>query len=272
MTGGSVTRSKPERPSPLGLLAMVVAVPTLIACGGAPSGGEATAASVANGYRVSVQRWQKDAYRDRAGLTPGWPRHTTLAVSIIDPSGAVTFACEADNHGSSLASGLVEAAGSAKLCAPAFASLADAQKLAATICSCVCDSMGGGATAFLSDDVASDLQSARSFFASADHAALNQALGCDPAAGADPAQRLADDVLANPPRYDDALALLTNECSPRWDQAFTVLLGGVFAGYHVCNNDAALEEWACSTGSCPSWNGDAAVIRNACDGPRIMNP
>jgi hypothetical protein len=273
MIGSTATGNKHQIQSAFGVVVMIVAMPTLVSCGGQTArSSDATQAVSSGGYRVALQRWQKDAYRNSAGLTPGWPRHTTLAVSIIDPSGSSTLACEADNHGSSLASGLVQQSGSAQLCPSVFASLEEAQSFAATICNCVCDNMGSGATAFLNDNAAADLAGVKKFLTTADHSPLNQALNCNAGAGADPTQRIADDVLATPPRYSDALQLLASDCSPDWDRAFNVLLGGVWGAYHVCNNDAALEERACSSGACPAWGTDSDVIRNACDGPRIMHP
>jgi hypothetical protein len=265
-------------PRALGLLAMMVLSPTLVSCGGSTidsadrSG--ASAARLAGGrFGVSTQRWQKDAYRDVAGITPGWPQHTTIAVSVVDlDTGETTVVWESDCHGSSLASHLVEQSAAPVSCLQSFGDRAGATAFAQQICACTCDSMGPGATTFLSDNLQSDLRGVQTFVNQVDHATLNGELACGPGAGADPTQRISDDLTASPRNYRDIGNMISSQCSPEWSQATETLMGTAWGSYHVCNNDAALEEWTCSAGACPNWNSDSTLIRSLCDGPRIMGP
>jgi hypothetical protein len=252
----------------------ILIVLTLVsACGTDSSQEHAFDTSLAGGgYQVSLETWQKDAYRDIAVITSGWPQHTTMGVAVTDlRTGAVTRRCESDNHGSAIDSGLVQKTGS-QACPFTFASLAEAQAFADELCSCTCDSRGEGSTTFLGQDVAADLISLEMYLRQVDHGQLNELLRCRPGAGVDPTQRLIDALDAQPRDYEGARALLSQECSPRWAELPALLLGALWGSYHVCNNDAALELEACTRGACPSWPADEALIDRTCQGPRVMRP
>ena len=254
------------------LLALTPAL--LAACGtDASTHDSAIPTSLAGaGYQVSLQRWQKDAYKDTPSITPGWPQHTTVGVYVTDlRSGARIRRCEADNHGSAIDSGLVQPT-TAQTCPFTFESLAEAEAFADDLCTCTCDLMGDGATTFLGQDVAADLISLEMYLRQVDHGELNDVLRCDAGAGLDPTQRLIDALTADPPDHERARTMLATRCAPRWHELPPLLLGALWGSYHVCNNDAALEQLACTTGACPSWPADGAVIADTCRGPRIMEP
>jgi hypothetical protein len=243
------------------------------ACGVDPAApDQAFSTSVTGNYRVSLQLWQKDAYRDVPVITAGWPQHTTVGIYVTDlRTGVATLRCEADNHGSAIASGLVQPT-EKQACPFSFESQAEAEAFADDLCSCTCDVMGAGATTFLGQDVEADLIGLEQYLRQVDHDQLNGLLACSPAAGADPTQRLDDLLTAQPPDYDGARALLATQCAPQWLAIPKLLLGALWDSYHVCNNDAALEQLACTTGACPSWPADAARIAGTCRGPRVMKP
>lgn len=185
---------------------------------------------------------QKDAYSDVAGRTSDlWPPHTTTVLDVTCPGEATVTAFQA-NHGTE--PGAVDANGDVFLVEVASFSTtgpkSELQALQAAYAACNCDAT----TSFLSLDsleeatVQALLQTVSTY--------LQDNLSCTGATTDELVMLLASGEI------DAALAIFST-CT--WvsgasfeeglDEALTTLLmetQEVLAGYHVCNNDAALQK------------------------------
>jgi hypothetical protein len=210
-----------------------------------------SASPICEAWVPLVEIWQKDAYKE-SGKTAGWPPHTTVACYVVNRcNGAREYVTQATNHGTALDANhgstvLIKQFES--LCGGEANTKASARALASQICGCTCDAQM--TTQFLSLNQSPNLSDLRGFLGNVNQTQMNAALNCG-GTPANPTQTIINKLDQVPPDYAGIVSVLS-ACAPNWTQAFSLLLGAAWNSYHVCNNDAAVEQYACSNAACPA--------------------
>ena len=185
---------------------------------------------------------QKDAYSDVAGRsTPLWPPHTTTVLDVACPDEDVVTAFQA-NHGTE--PGEVDANGDVFLVeVTKFTTTGPKSELAAlqaAYASCACD----GATKFLSLDSLEEATASALLNTVTDYLSAN--LTCTAATTEELVTLLAaGDIAAALEIFPTCSWTSGASFEEGLDQALATLLeqtAEVLSGYHVCNNDAALQK------------------------------
>lgn len=199
---------------------------------------DVTATSCVATFRVL----QKDAYKSTAGRSSElWPPHTTTVLELACDGEAVGSSFQA-NHGTTPAQ--VDEAGDVMLVEVASFEVegprAELQELAKQYEACACDDE----TEFLSLDSLDDA-TAQALLETVD-GYLNDNLTCD---GGSPSEIVASlqagDVQGAIDRFVSCSWIGGASFADGLDQALTALAdetGKLLSGYHVCNNDAALQQ------------------------------
>lgn len=185
---------------------------------------------------------QKDAYSDVAGRTSElWPPHTTTVLDLSCPGEGVVTAFQA-NHGTE--PGEVDANGDVFLVETTKVTTTGPKSellaLQAAYANCSCD----GATKFLSLDSLEEATASALLQTVSDY--LSQNLTCSAATTDELVMLLANgDIAAALDIFPTCSWASGASFEEGLDQALTTLLeqtSEVLAGYHVCNNDAALQK------------------------------
>ena len=193
--------------------------------------------------RATLRYLQKDAYKSVAGRTsPLWPPHTTTQLDITCDEKVVASSFQ-ENHGTKPAdldpSGAVYLVETKTDTAPG--KRRDLDKLAAAYAACSCEA----ATKFLSLNDVEDAEVQKVVAELVTYAGAH--LACTGArSGAEVAGLLEKGDL---PGFLDALSECSFEAGKDFQKGFDEALGKLLAasattlsGYHVCNNDAALQD------------------------------
>lgn len=262
-------------------LSLALSVALLCACSGDDEGdatdtGSGTDDVKSASCEATFDWLQKDAYKDTAGRSSAlWPPHTTTTLAVSCKGAPLASAFQA-NHGTE--PGQKDANGDVILVNMKsvrvtgsklrLTSLVDAYK------ACSCDGEGG--TKFLSLDSLKDEATQGLIDRLASYAEAN--LTC---AGSTSSKDLA--ALLRGGKLDEFLAGLSGckfpegaDFSGGFDEATTQLIADAkeaLAGYHVCNNDAALQARLIETYQQTGQVVACSAYDEICKGPRwFYNP
>jgi hypothetical protein len=257
--------------------ALILAVP-LVACKSTAPHAATTASAFApepTDCVLQAVTWQKDAYLANPGRNFGtaYPPHTTIELRLSCSDGTDESLCEADNHGTALASRAPDGRqtlASMGTTACQSGSREELRARADELCHLACDDQPAGtASTFLNDKVAKER------FTEFLQASLQKYADCAPIA----AFSAALDGKADPVSFERwaALAKDVGTACPGVASKLAQDFSGAFAsgnalrGFHVCNNDAHLILKFCSSPTRPSAFTDAErdAIRTMCATPDL---